>query len=262
MSAFVPEVVGAIASPITKLIGGAVGAANIPRYAKYFAEGAALGGLAGAGNEEEGKRLEGLAFGSTFGGAFGLGIPAAGEVVGSGARAALERILSKGMTPGGRNLGNALVRDNLTIPMAQQKLADLGPNSVLADLGGNVRGLAEASAQMPGRAMSMAEDVLGGRAATQGERIIQSAFQATGVNSIDELIAQRAAAARPFYDAAFSNKKPIYSKKLSSFCQTRKLKTALRKGLALSATSLMRLAHQCVLKILQSSHLMTRVIRF
>jgi hypothetical protein len=233
VSAFVPEVAGAIVSPLTKLIGGAVGAAKIPRYAKYFAEGVALGGLAGAGNAEEGKRLEGAGIGGTFGGAFGVGVPAAAEIVGSGARAALERIMSRGMTPAGRNLGNALVRDNLTIPMAQQKLADLGPNSVLADLGGNVRGLAEASAQMPGRAASMAEDVLGGRAATQGERIIQSAFKSTGVNSIDELIVQRAAAARPFYDAAFASTKPIYSKKIEQLLANPEVKNGIKHGLSI-----------------------------
>lgn len=204
VAATTAEIAGGFMSPATKLIGSSVAATSLPRYAKYFVEGATLGGLAGAGNSTEGNRITGTAIGGTLGGGLGVALPAAAEGVGKFARSTLERIMSGETTPAARRLGNAFVRDELTIPAAQARLSELGPNATLADLGGNVRGLAEVTAQMPGKALTAAEDTLKVRAATQGERIIQSAFQSTGVNSIDDLILKRATEARPLYERAFS----------------------------------------------------------
>jgi hypothetical protein len=228
----VAEIGGAIASPITRMVSGAVGATNLPRYAKYFAEGVGLGALTGAGNAKEGERTTGATIGGTMGGAFGVALPAAAEGLGQLGRRLLEKAMTGPMDPYARRLSRAFERDALTIPEAQRRLQELGPEATIADLGGNVRGLAETVAQMPGKAASMAEDVMGARQAGTGERIIQSAFKAVGVNSIDDLIKQRADAARPLYEAAFADNKPVYSAKIEQLLANPEVRKGIKQGLA------------------------------
>jgi hypothetical protein len=239
VAATIAEIGGSLLSPITKLTGAAAEFANLPRYARYFVEGASLGALSGAGNETEGNRDKGAAIGGALGGALGTAIPAGLEALGKGAQIALQRIMQGPVEAYARKLSNAFMRDGLTIPEAQARLEKLGPESVMADLGGNVRGLAETVAQMPGKAMAVAHDTLSSRASGQGERIIQRAFQAAGVNSLDDIIRLRSQEARPLYEAAFArpygtitaNSKQIKSPVLDRLLPDREIQAGIRAGI-------------------------------
>jgi hypothetical protein len=226
----VAEIGGAIASPVTKLAGAKIASMSLPRYAKYALEGAGLGALAGSGESSEGNRGTGALVGGTLGGAFGAAIPAGAELLGRGARNVLQRIMSGETSPAARELSKAFGRDNITIPGAISKFDELGPESVMADLGPNVRGLADLAATMPGKALAMADDVLGARAFSQGDRIMEGALKATGVESLDDLIRARSTAARPLYEKAFADRKGITSPVIDRLLNNPIVKKAISNG--------------------------------
>lgn len=201
---FAAETAGALASPITRAATLSRGANLVTRYGKYFLQGAGLGALGGAGNATEGHRSEGAAVGGVVGGALGTAIPAAIEGISALGRRALARVFANPTTPGMRALSAALSRDNLTVDDALSRLDELGPESTISDLGPNTRGLARAVTQMPGTALTAAEDAFNGRNAGTRDRVVQAAFDAAGVGSLDDLIAARSQAAAPLYEAAFA----------------------------------------------------------
>ena len=202
VTSMIANLFGAVVSPGAKLIAAGANAVRTPGYLNYALQGAAGGSLAGAGESTEGNRAFGAVTGGTFGAAGGAAFPAAvnaGAAIGRG----VVNKFSAPQTQAGRRLMNALIRDGLTPEEAAVRIATLGEDAVIADLGGNVRGLAEAAATVPGKALKAAEG-LATRQAGQGDRLMSDALRIVGAESIDDLIAQRSAAARPYYQQAFS----------------------------------------------------------
>jgi hypothetical protein len=209
---------GGIVGP-GKAMKAAEGISMLPRLApavKNIAQGAGLGALYGAGEDSE-DRLNGMMAGGALGGIGGAAVPA-----GMLGLQALGRSIADTVQParsvGMRNLYNAVVRDNKTIAQAQAELNALGKGAVIADLGGNVTGLAEASAQQMGKSLKAAE-YLRQRAGGAGERLKNAALDAVGVRSVDELIASRQAASQPLYDAVMKPENVVNIRGMDSDAQ-------------------------------------------
>lgn len=222
ISSGIAQTAGAITNPLYNAlaakIGSAIpGAGTLAKYTRFGGQGGAIGATAGlldardnqGGLPSGGDLLEGGSKGATIGTLTGVALPAIGSAVVGGAKMlgnAVGNVAAKFSTPenqGARRLEKALARDNLTVPQAQQRLSELGPDATIADLGGNVRGLAESAATQPGATLKAAE-ALGDRQYGQSERIRAAALKATGAAHIDELIAKRSVEASPLYEAAFA----------------------------------------------------------
>lgn len=125
-------------------------------------EGAAYGGLAGAGFGDE-KPLEGAIQGAAVGATVGAAIPAiAGGVnrAWRGATGRADNMIREGMS-----------QDGKTAQAALDELKKLGPDAMPMDLGGNLRGTAEGLHSMPGRPRTMIGDALYARDAGSNARI-------------------------------------------------------------------------------------------
>lgn len=198
------KILGGVMSPVTKLAGiPGAGLTGIPRYLNYAGQGAALGGLAGAGESTEGNRGTGAMVGAGTGAVLGTVSPALAEGAGALARGVADRFAAPA-TSASRRMLRALGRDNMTPDDAAARLQELGPDATLADVGPNMRGLAEAAATQPGKSLTAAENLVSSRAAGRSERLVQAALDSAGVAHVDEAIAKRATMARPLYEAAFA----------------------------------------------------------
>lgn len=232
------KILGGVMSPVTKLAGLAGAAINAPRYVNYALQGASLGGLAGAGESTEGNRGAGAMLGGGTGALFGTAFPAAAEGVGMLVAKAADKIQGP-VSGAARRMLRALGRDNMTPDDAAARLQELGPDATLADIGPNMRGLAEASATQPGKSLTAAENLVSSRASGRSERLVQAALDAAGVAHVDEAIAKRATMAKPLYEAAFApqegtvttGSKQITSPILDRLLDQPELKAGIRQGM-------------------------------
>jgi len=214
VAATTAEIAGGVFSPVNKPLAAGAAMARLGPVASILAQGGAIGALSGAGNSTEGNRLQGGVTGGLLGAGFGAGLPALAQ----GFKAGTSNVLNRFRAPQTRAagaLGKAFVRDGLTPDAAMARLGELGDNAAIADLGGNVRGLAETITQMPGAAVKAAQE-LTERQFGARERIVGAALNAIGVGSLDELVAARSAAARPLYEAAFKVPDTKLSKQITS----------------------------------------------
>lgn len=190
------------------LVGTSVGAA---RMAKFAAIAATEGALAGFGHGEGDviNRAAGAAQGGAVGAVAGAAAPKVADLFVAGAR----RLMSHPGVGGAQKdaiqkLSRAMERDEITPERAMAKLRQLGPEGVIADLpGANVRGLARATAGVPGPARQIADTALSNRAVTAPRRVNDAITVAGSDESVvaarNALVTNRAAMARPLYEEAF-----------------------------------------------------------
>jgi hypothetical protein len=233
VSATAAEIGGALLSPANKAVMAAApfNPATVGRFGNFALQGGLAGAASGAGNSTEGNRLQGGTDGAMLGAAFGAAVPGGLELAAKGFRAASTPFMSA-PTNASRQLMRAMQRDGLNIDEAKTRLSELGPESVIADLGDNVLGLGEAVAQQPGKSLKAA-GALRGRQLEQGDRITKAALDSVGAQSIDDLIAQRSAAARPLYEAAFSSTKPLNTPTIDRLVKNPLLQEGMKRGLSI-----------------------------
>lgn len=212
------QIGGAVAST---LIGGPAiaatkagqwAAANLPRTLQFAGIGGAEGALAGAGNATEGNRLAGAATGAAIGIPVGAAAPHVVRGVGRAAGAVRDALSPQANVAA--DLGRAIGRD-ADEPMAllartQAMQADRPGVATLADAGGeNVKGLVERVAQTPGAGRTQVVPALTQKQQGQAMRLGNDLKTLTGTSktafeTINETMAERAAAARPLYQEAMS----------------------------------------------------------
>lgn len=180
-----------------------------PTVAGRIAAGAASGAAIGGGDAA--IKGENPAAGAVTGLVAGAAGPAIGKVVGAGYQALRGGApeIAESASP---QVARALKSDNLDAASAQAKLAELGPDATLADIGPNLRSQTEALAATPGPAQKIVVDAMKDRAAGAGDRISAALDQHLGpeVNPTElaeQIVARRKAQAAPLYDAAY--KTPI-----------------------------------------------------
>ena len=136
--------------------------------------GAAAGAVGGFGASEGGvqEHVQGTATGAAVGGLLAPALPALGGALGR---------LTASPNQATSRFETLLKRDDLTPEKLQSRLDELGPEATIADAGGpNIRAAAETMAQMPGRAMQQANDLIETRQAGQAGRINTALDEALG----------------------------------------------------------------------------------
>lgn len=151
------------------------------RFGANVASGAATGALSGLGNADDGSRMSGATKGAIIGGATGALVSPvayvarkAADVVAPVARWAKDKATMSAEEQFARKLAQQAERDGLTPGQVQAKLSKLGPDAMLADVGENIRGLAEGYALLPGEAKRAANASLMNRAKGQASRVTNS----------------------------------------------------------------------------------------
>lgn len=217
-------------------------AGEYARTVGEFAPAAAIGGLnpvsmfknavlPGLASEAGGQMTEGTAYEpyARVGGAIlGSGSGIVGDMIANNVRGP-----SKAQAAFGRAAGADALDD---IP---GQLAKLGPDAMPMDLGPNLQRQAGALAATPGSGQEAVRSAIANRQAGAGSRISSSLDDALGqpVNTMavaDDIIAQRSAAAKPLYDAAYAKPVP-FTKELEDTLTRPSAATALRNAQKLAA---------------------------
>jgi hypothetical protein len=205
---------GGIAS--TLATGGLAGAfglgrlgAGIPQALKYMGLGAAEGAITGAGTNPE-DRVKGAAVGGLTGGAVGVAAPYA--VRGLTGMVNRTRHAQTPAANAAADLTRALRDDGDTAATITQRLGQASLTrpgmATLADVGGeNVQGVVERVAQTPGAGRAGMVPRLTNKQSQQAIRLSSDLREMTGTSTsayqtVQELIGERAAAARPLYEQA------------------------------------------------------------
>lgn len=207
--------------------------AQIPGVLRYPGAGVGAGAVAGAGFAEE-DRLEGAKTGAIVGGVTGGATAAAGGIASGIARKAFARQDTKAL----RRVAAELQRDGLTPKQIGARLRRLGPDAMIADVGGaNVKGLAETVAQSPGPGAQRAVRSLTRRQArsSRNNQALRGAADDIMPNSpdyfeaLEGLAQKRSSEAGPLYERILD--RPVsQSEALEALSQRPVIKAALRRA--------------------------------
>lgn len=234
------EVAGSLATAAIPVGGAVAEGANLgARILNGIKTGALFGGIYGAGSADGGvaDRAAGATEGAIAGGMTGAVLPMAaagarfiGKPVINAARA---RINPEGFAAS--KVAERLASQNRTADQAAgriDKAAQSGQYMTLADVGGrDVQDLARTAVNVPGPARNRITTKVNIAQMTQGDRLKTAirglfadpnAYEATK----DGIIAARASAAKPFYDAAYRQPVP-FTRDLEGLLQTPAGKAAL-----------------------------------
>lgn len=190
----------------------------VPKLLRYPVAGAATGAVAGAGYAQPGERLRGAESGALLGAAAGTAAPLVTKGVATAARTALDAATPAAQHVAARKVAEALARDGILPPQAASAhMRSIGPEAMLADVGKNTRGLGRAVASTPGKANTLAERLLDQRQAGRNARSVSAIDAAFGTDddylaTIDRVLSQRQAQAKPLYDAAYQVPIPVTGK--------------------------------------------------
>jgi hypothetical protein len=182
---------------------GITGPTMAGRMALGGATGGALGGVDAA------VRGHDIGAGTGLGTVLGVGAPVAGRVAGS----LFESLANRATRPNfagsaTTKVERAIADDALTPQAMQARLAELGPEGMLADVGPNLRSQAEAIASTPGPGQRVVLDAVQGRTQGAPGRITNDLNAAMGgpVNPTDEIatiLQRRQQQAAPLYRQAY-----------------------------------------------------------
>lgn len=231
------------------LTGKALGAGNLiqkattlpRRIAAGAAEGAAAGGLYGAGAAGEGERVQGAVVGGGVGATVGAALPALGAGVRATAdalgirgamnpqaraeRAITDAIRKSGTTPG-------QLADDIERRAAQSGAAP----EVLADQSENLLGLSRAAQARPSTAKDRVAATLVERAKQQGARLVNAleTWSGTQVGNVrqtaDALMNRQRTNAAKLYQEAFKDTRPITDPELESLLRVPYMQEAIAKA--------------------------------
>lgn len=232
------QAAGAVAGtlPLVLAAPGAFGAGAgglLARSAASAASGAALGGADAA--VRSGGDLDATKSGALWGGGLGLVAPGVGQLVGKGVGKIAERV--RGPAGAERAFGRAAGAD--AVDDIGARLASMGDDAMPMDLGPNLQRQAGAIAATPGRGQEVVRSAIASRQAGAGSRVAGALDDALGQTTdtlalADDIIAQRSAAAKPLYDAAYAKPMP-FSRDLKALLSRPSMRGALRKAEKLAA---------------------------
>ena len=188
------------------------------RTAQAAASGAGYGLLSGAGASTAENPLDVLSDAATsavFGGALGAATQPVQSILGAGGRQVMARVSP---TAAGsyaqQKVAESLIRDvpkdlaSSALNRAQTRLARLGPEARIADVGGkSTRNLLDVQATLPGTTTEAVERAIRERQSGRAGRLMTSADEALGTQGaqylakLEDFTNQRFAASRPYYAA-------------------------------------------------------------
>ncbi len=217
------EVTGAVGGTIPLVVAaptafGAGGGGMLLRSALSGLSGMALGGTDAAvrsgGDWDKTKTGAGLGF------VLGAAGPAVGNLVGKGVKSLIEvgknRLAARaaGIDPEALKFVRRAVTDDALDPtMVQQRLSDIGPDAMLADLGPNLQKQAGALAATPGRGQEIVRKALLDRSNGANARINATVDENFGraplVSTLDAEAVNNQGALSPAYRLAFAHAGPV-----------------------------------------------------
>jgi hypothetical protein len=215
----------------------------IGQVGRGAAVGTATGALSGAGYATQDTGEETLK-GSITGGVLGGTVPVLLKSAGSVIRNVLNASgIGDQQTASSKILANYLQKDNLTPNEAMAALDELRrigvPNATLADLGDNLRSLANSAYVVPSKAKTGTQNFLEGRVIDQKNDVVKALadkagldINANGYEKLNQLIQDQSDAARKAYPAAYS--KEVYAKDFRQFMDRNVFKNAYNEAVALA----------------------------
>lgn len=188
------------------------------RTAQAAASGAGYGLLSGAGASTADNPLDVLSDAATsavFGSALGAATQPVQSVLGAGGRQVMARVSpSSAATQAQQKVAEALIRDqpealaSSALNRAQTRLARLGPEARIADVGGkSTRNLLDVQATLPGTTTEAVERAIRERQSGRAGRLMTSADEALGTQGaqylakLEDFSNQRFIESRPYYAA-------------------------------------------------------------
>jgi hypothetical protein len=221
IQAAAPSIAPAIAR-VGQYITGAPAAGQImgmgQRAVQAGVSGAGYGLLGGIG-ESTGQSAEEIlrdaGKSSLIGGTLGAVSQPVMGILGAGGRQVMARVSPTAAgTYAQQKVGEALIRDvpeglaPSALTMAQARLAKLGPEARIADVGGkSTRNLLDVQATLPGTTTEAVERAIRERQAGRAGRLMTAADETLGtqgaqfMQKLEDFSAQRFAESRPFYNA-------------------------------------------------------------
>lgn len=186
-------------------------------------EGAGYGALTALGNDQP------VGSGAVIGGLLGAG----GNLVGEAAQGAANLFRSP-TDRAATYLSQAAQMDGITPQSGSARLAELGPEGVVADLGPNMSMQARGAYTRPGEAQTIIRDSLVQRGNQAGQRIEGAVNQSLGnqsnvLQTADDIVTARRAAAKPLYDVALPTPVPP-SDELTALLQRPSAQSALKQA--------------------------------
>lgn len=191
------------------------------RTAAASGTGAGFGATQAAGESRFGvtdpefwKEVQtGAKYGAMFGGGTQAALPVLGAVAGGPMRQVTSRIpgLNFAKDYAEQKVAQSIMRGMPEAPglqpltQAQAKLRAMGPEGRIADVAPSTLGLLDVTATLPGRTQGAVERAIRERQVGSAGRVMAGAEEALGKQSaaltgtVDDLIAQRAAASKPYY---------------------------------------------------------------
>jgi len=221
IEAVAPRIAPAV-QKVGQYVAGAPAAGQImgmgQRAVQAGASGAGYGLLGGIG-ESTGQSAEEIlkdaAKSTLIGGSLGAVSQPVMGILGAGGRQAMARMSPTAAgTYAQQKVAESLIRDvpealaPSALTMAQARLAKLGPEARIADVGGkSTRNLLDVQATLPGTTTEAVERAIRERQATRAGRLMTAADESLGtqgaqfMQKLDDFSAQRFAESRPYYAA-------------------------------------------------------------
>jgi hypothetical protein len=175
----------------------------------------ALGGIGASTSDNPLDVLSDAAKSAALGGALGAATQPAMAVLGAGGRQVMARVSpTSANTYAQQKVAEALIRDqpealaSSALTRAQTRLAKLGPEARIADVGGkSTRNLLDVQATLPGTTTEAVERAIRERQATRADRLMTAADTSLGtqgaqyLSKLDDFATQRFNESRPYYAA-------------------------------------------------------------
>lgn len=234
------QIAGAVAGtvPMVMAAPAAFGAGSGGLFARSAASAATGAGIGAADAAvRSGGDPEAMKDAALWGGGLGALGPGVGQIIGKGVSAVASRFGGGGGSAAEQAFGRATGAD--AIDDVAGRLSSMGPDAMPMDLGPNLQRQAGALAATPGRSQELIRGAVSGRQEGAGGRIVSALDDALGqpvdtIAAADDIIAQRSAAAKPLYDAAYA--KPVnFTPELESLLKRPSVGKALAKARSLAA---------------------------
>ncbi|MCP2134604.1 hypothetical protein J2S28_001656 [Rhizobium sp. SLBN-94] len=197
---------------------GASGGSALLRTGASTLSGGVMGGADAA--VRSGGDPEATIKGTALGAGMGLAAPLAANLIGKGTKSLINAgrnwraARAAGIKPDAlSNLARAAADDGLDAATIQTRLADMGPDAMLADLGPNLQRQAGALAATPGRGQEVIRTAVAERQAGANARLGQVVDETMGPavvpSQVDASIKANQRALSPLYEEAFQGAKAV-----------------------------------------------------
>lgn len=156
--------------------------------------------------------------------------PAAEQMAGAAAKPIVNAATSP-ETQALNKIAQNMIRSGVTTDDAEKNLTALGPNGVLADVGGdNTLGFVRGAAAVPGDARTTVNQFVQDRQAGQQQRILDQTGQSDYHGAIQNLQQQQQTLGQPAYEKAFAVG-PVVNDRIQQFLQNPDVKAGLPLGI-------------------------------